>query len=304
MIRPYTMTEMRSARVKTASMSCSTSTIVIRRFRVPRKRTILWDSSSPSPAPGSSSKSKRGLVASAIAISSWRCSPWARLAASTWARAPSPTDSSAARAGSRSTGSARAGRQNAKLDPAFAWTASATLSRAEKSRKMLVTWNERARPRRARCGVSSRVTSSSAKWIKPASDRRSPASWPMSVVLPAPLGPMIACVSPGATSRSMPSLASRPPKRLMRPRTASNASAIARLGTRDEAEQAALREQHDEDQDGPEHDLPVRGQRREQVLEEQQHDRADHGTEQGAHAAEDHHEHDLARAGPGHEVGR
>src|SRR5262249_15110236 len=192
--------------------------------------------------------------------------------------------------GSGSAGWGGARRQNGKLDPACAWTASATLSRAEKSRKMLVTWNERARPRRARCGVSSRVTSSSAKRIEPASDRRSPASWPMNVVLPAPFGPMIACRSPGATARAMPSLGSRPPKRLRRPRTASNASAIARLGARDEAEQAALREQHHEDQEGPEDDLPVGGQRREHVLEEQQHDGADHGPEQRAHAAEDHHE--------------
>ena len=38
------------------------------------------DSSGPMPAIGSSSSSTRGLVASAIAISSWRCSPWLRSA--------------------------------------------------------------------------------------------------------------------------------------------------------------------------------------------------------------------------------
>src|SRR5947199_193190 len=54
--------------------------------------------------------------------------------------------------------------------------------------------------------------------MAPASGRRSPASCPMSVVLPAPLEPMIACVSPRVTSRLLRSLASRPPKRLPRAR--------------------------------------------------------------------------------------
>ena len=64
------------------------------------------DSSGPMPAIGSSSSSMRGLVASAIAISSWRCSPWLRLATQRRRRArPSPTRASAARAGSRKLGS-------------------------------------------------------------------------------------------------------------------------------------------------------------------------------------------------------
>ena len=40
------------------------------------------DSSGPMPAIGSSSSSMRGPVASAMAISSWRCSPWLMLATS------------------------------------------------------------------------------------------------------------------------------------------------------------------------------------------------------------------------------
>ena len=39
------------------------------------------------------------MVASAMAISSWRCSPWLRLETITSARAASPTRASAARAG-------------------------------------------------------------------------------------------------------------------------------------------------------------------------------------------------------------
>src|SRR5262249_10055007 len=52
------MTEIRSARVKTASMSCSTSTIVMRRLSVARNRTIRCDSSNPMPATGAWSGEK------------------------------------------------------------------------------------------------------------------------------------------------------------------------------------------------------------------------------------------------------
>src|SRR4030095_4555106 len=113
--------------------------------------------------------------------------------------------------------------------------------------------------------------------ISPAAGRRSPASWPMSVVLPAPLGPMIACVSLRVTSRSIRSVASRPPKRLVSPRIDSKASAIVRLGADHQAEETALGEQDDQNQDRPENDLPVRGQRREHVLQQQERDGADHG---------------------------
>ena len=63
------------------------------------------DSFGPSPAIGSSSSSRRGVVASAIAISICRCSPWLRRETAMPARSSMPTRSSAARAGSRSSGS-------------------------------------------------------------------------------------------------------------------------------------------------------------------------------------------------------
>src|SRR5213078_296658 len=302
MIRPSTMTEIRSARVNTASMSCSTSTIVTRPLRSPRTPTIRCDSSRLIPATGSSSNRSRGRVASAMAISSCRCSPCARLAARTSARPLNPTESRTARAGSRSARSARAGRQKRKLCPECAWTASATLSSAEKSGKMLVIWNERASPSRDRAGASRRVTSRPAKRVVPASGLRSPASWPISVVLPAPLGPMSACVSPSSTSRSTRSVARRPPKLLLSPRIATSGSAIARDLSRQEPEQAAFGEEHHPDQEGPQDDLPVLGHRGQHVLETEEHDRADHRPDQRAHPAEDHHEHDLAGPGPVHEV--
>src|SRR5260370_6436159 len=285
-------------------MSCSTSTSVRSSLSVPRKRIMRCVSSSPIPARGSAGRRRRGFGASAIAISSWRCSPWARLAASTSARSPSPTEARTARAGSRSARSARAGRQKAKLCPECAWTASATLSSAEKSRKRLVIWKERARPRRDRAGASRPAMSRPAKLIVPASTLRSPASCERSVVLPAPFGPMIAWVSPLTTSRSTRSVARSPPKLLLSPRTARNSSAIAGRLAGQEAEEPAFREEHDQDEEGPEDDLPVLGQSGQHVPEEQEHDRAHDRPVKRPHPPEDHHEHDLARAGPVHEVGR
>src|SRR6516164_4775714 len=89
---------MRSASANTASMSCSIKSIVSSRLSSRSMFTMRALSSGPSPAIGSSSSSMRGLVARVIAISSWRCSPWLRLATSISARAASPTRASAARA--------------------------------------------------------------------------------------------------------------------------------------------------------------------------------------------------------------
>src|ERR671919_568805 len=109
----------------------------------------------------------------------------------------------------------------------------------------------------------------------------------MNVVLPAPLGPMTACVSPSLTSKSMPSVARSAPKVLVRPRT----SSIALL---EQAREPTLEEQHRQHEQRPEDHLPVLGPVREQVLEHEQDERAEHRAGARAHAAEDHHEHDLA----------
>src|SRR5262245_62753864 len=128
--------------------------------------------------------------------------------------------------------------------------------------------------------------SSSAKRIVPASGRRLPASWPMRVVLPAPFGPMIACVSPWRTSSVTWSVASSAPNDLHSPSTWSNASLIA-AASRQEARQSAPGEEHHQHEDRAEDDLPVGGPRREQVLEQKQGGRAEHRPDQRRHAAED-----------------
>src|SRR5690242_4121546 len=132
---------------------------------------------------------------------------------------------------------------------------------------MLVIWKERARPLRARSGEESAVMSSPAKRTRPESGRSSPASCAISVVLPAPFGPMTACVSPSRISRSMPSLARSAPKLFLRARTSSNGLSIF---AREQSREAAPEEEHREHEQRPEDQLPVLRPSREHVLEDEQ----------------------------------
>src|SRR2546423_15298 len=64
--------------------------------------------------------------------------------------------------------------------------------------------------------------------MRPACGASSPVSCPISVVLPAPFGPMMAWSSPSGTARLISSEAVTPPKRLVIPLIASSGSGIAR----------------------------------------------------------------------------
>ena len=88
---------------------------------------------------------------------------------------------------------------------------------------------ERAREPQRRCAArpAARVMSRPSKRMRPASGAISPVSWPISVVLPAPFGPMMACSSPRGTSSAMSSEATTPPKRLLRPSICSSGSGTA-----------------------------------------------------------------------------
>src|SRR5258705_5793581 len=162
---------------------------------------------------------------------------------------------------------------------------------------MLVIWNERARPLRARRGAERCVMSSPANTIRPASGRRLPASWPMKVVLPAPFGPMMACVSPSRTSKSMPSVARSAPKVLTKFLTSS-------IGLVEDAGEAAAEEDDRQHEQRPEDHLPVLRPSREEGLDEEQREGAEHRPGGARYAAEDHHEHDVARLLPAHESRR
>src|SRR4029450_11475881 len=92
----------------------------------------------------------------------------------------------------------------------------------------------------------------------------SPTSWPISVVLPAPLGPITACSSPRSISSRIASEAMTPPKRLGSPSIRSSASG-ARAPV-EEAVHAAAREQHDQEKQRAEHDLPIFAGAHRQIL--------------------------------------
>src|SRR5262249_41989657 len=198
------------------------------------------------------------------------------------ARAPRPTRSRAARAGSRNSCSARALRQKRKEWPACACTASAALSSAVNSVNSELIWNERASPSWLRRCTGSAVMSPPSKRIRPESGATSPASWPIRVVLPAPFGPMTACSSPRTTSSMMWSDATTPSKRLARSSICSKASAMTeprrRIGDLYRTPSGRLFEQsvdptpceqHHEQQQRPEDDLPVLGDAGQYLLEQQ-----------------------------------
>src|SRR5712692_5018284 len=166
---------------------------------------------------------------------------------------------------------------------------------------MLVIWKERANPRRARAGAESDVMSSPAKRTRPRSGRRLPANWLISVVLPAPFGPMMAWVSPSRISRLTSSHASSAPKLFVSPLTSSR---ILFILAEEQSREAAPQEEHRQHQERPQHELPVHGPARERVLHQKQRKGAEHWSGDARHAAEDHHEHKLTRARPVHELGR
>src|SRR5947207_5465413 len=156
-------------------------------------------------------------------------------------------------------------------------------------------------PSAARRAGPSRDMSAPAKRIAPESGFSSPESWPIRVVLPAPLGPITAWISPGAMDRETSPVATRPPKRFVRPAVSSSASATAPPRERKDPVEPGLREQHDQDQDRSKHRLPMLGQARQNAFEDQVSSGAKPRPDQGAEPAEDHHHHDLAGTGPMHD---
>src|SRR5438552_8007632 len=103
------------------------------------------------------------------------------------------------------------------------------------------------------------------KRTRPVSGVSSPMSWVISVVLPAPFGPMMACSSPAGTSSVMPSEATTPPKRLLNPSICKSASATAH--THQHAVDATAREQHHQQEQRPDDDLPILGDAGERLFQ-------------------------------------
>src|SRR6266850_2285620 len=127
------------------------------------------------------------------------------------------------------------------------------------------------------------------KRMRPVSVGSTPEIWPMSVVLPAPFGPISACTSPRTTSRVTSSVATTPPKRFETPRSSS-------MGFLQQSGDALRRQHHDGEQhdaDGePAMVLVVRRQRGQpadavvgdQMFQPEQHGGADDAAPQRADA--------------------
>src|SRR5262245_60438282 len=107
--------------------------------------------------------------------------------------------------------------------------------------------------------------------IVPASDASRPDIWLISVVLPAPFGPMTACSSPCMTSSVTSSVTTSAPNFFRSPSRRSIGSTTAEpprhLGP--QPDQPAAGEQDDDHQHRPEDHLPVLGEAGEPLLRQQ-----------------------------------
>src|SRR3974390_1678282 len=121
--------------------------------------------------------------------------------------------------------------------------------------------------------------------MRPPSGGMIPEIWLISVVLPAPFGPMMACISPGMTSSVTSSVTARMPKFLRSASSRSRGSDGAGSGMGKpppqegaEPDQSAAGEQNDQHENGSENHLPILGDTREPFLGDQIGGAAEKGT--------------------------
>src|SRR4029453_551439 len=171
--------------------------------------------------------------------------------------------------------------------------------------KILVRWKERPMPSRQRSWGAMPVTSRSLKRTLPASGRRWPVMRLNSVVLPAPLGPMMALIDPRGTLKLTPPTARKPSKLLRSPVTSSTRRppahplAEGHEGARD----ASGEDEEEHHQDGAEDERPVLGVGDDLLVEPDEDGRPEGGAEERAHAPKERHDQDLGGLGPVGEVG-
>src|SRR6185295_4483756 len=104
-----------------------------------------------------------------------------------------------------------------------------------------------------------------------------PVNWLISVVLPAPLGPMMACSSPLTTSSDRLSVALMPPK--LRTRFSTRSKGSGTTQPPQQTHDAAAREQHDQQQQRTHDQGPVFGELRQHLYQNEKHDGADNRPE-------------------------
>src|SRR6266581_993966 len=289
---------------KTTSMSCSVKSSVSPRSRAMRstRRIVSRVSVADMPAVGSSRSRMSGSSASARPSSSCFWAPCERNPATSSARSASPRDSSrrSVSARYRAPTGVKAFQPRPRWDRNAAWTFSYTVSRA----KMFVRWKERPTPTRHSSWGGTPVTSRPFRTTRPASARRCPVIRLKSVVLPAPLGPMMAQMLPLGTSKETRETAMKPLNDLVRSRTSSTPRppqpAADQLGC---ARKPGGENEQEDDEDRAEHEGPVLRVGDDLLVQEDERQRADAGPVERPHPAEQRHDQHLGRLGPVSEVG-
>src|ERR1700722_13234406 len=184
---------------------------------------------------------------------------------------------------------------------------------------MLAIWNARATPRRTICGGDRPPISSPASFTVPRSGRIAPEIKLKNVVLPAPLGPMIAVSEPAAKSSVTFAIAATPPKDFESPSTANISGRLLsqrclrrvagfHAGPRERGvpvpeidqhiEQPAPQPERKDKNDDAEREAVIFGVAGHKIVENQQDHRADRRTEKRVQSAQHDDEDAFAGNGP------
>src|SRR5918996_1512560 len=139
------------------------------------------------------------------------------------------------------------------------------------------------------------VMSRPSRRTEPASARRWPVMRLKKVVLPAPLGPMMAAICPRATPRLTPPTAWKPSNDLRMSRTSSTPRPQPVPGGVERAHDAAREHEEQHDEHRPEDEGPVLRVRGDLLVEHEQDERPHRGAVEVAHPAQDGHDEHLRR---------
>src|SRR3989442_1617664 len=281
------------------SMSCSTWTIALtpRRRAAPTMTSMMACLSAVLAAEvGSSSRISSGPSANALATSSSFLSPWGNVRASLASRSARPKTAAISPTSAWTARSAARDDQKRRPRPRRAQTATASVSATVRAGKTLTSWKLRARPRRASVTGPAPTMSRPRKLIWPAVGGASPVTMLTSVVLPAPLGPMIETNSPSLTVRLTPSSAVKSPERFVRPRASSRTLTCRRAGADREEAEAERRA------DGPPHDDRAEDEHGERVVVERAGEELDLAERRPGQAEEPRAEDPHALVAAGHRV--
>src|SRR5215472_12388777 len=190
------------------------------------------------------------------------------------------------------------GRQNTKWTRDSAATATIMLCRTLRCGKRLVSWKVRASPSAARRWTGKRLAFVPRIQISPALGAICPLMTLKSVVFPAPFVPMMARLSPAWSCSDTPSSARTPPKLCERLLTTSglkqHSSCDASTTPKEMSARPAVVQRDDEIHDAN-HEQPAFGVGAHHVLQQHEHDGAEHGTKERARGADQHHNEHLGR---------